>query len=111
MITASRRAASGMWLLIRPIAASRTPASSLVNDSFSSPHAWPVPMAGTARPCPPTTRFNSIRVHQARIANRQLDPVVPPPGDLGDVRLEIALERHRVEAGGVGREHDGELRH
>ena len=46
--------------------------------------------------------FELTDLDQARIANRKLDAVVPPPGDLGHVRLEVALKRHRVEAGGVG---------
>jgi len=38
------------------IAAARTAGSSLVNERPSSPHAWPVPMAGTTRRLSDTTR-------------------------------------------------------
>ena len=44
-------------------------------------------------------------VHQRWIPHGELDAVITPGGDLGDVGREVALEGHRLEGGGVGRQH------
>ncbi len=60
------------------MAAARTCWSSLVNDSPSSPHAWPVPMAGTTRPAIGDDALELAGVHQFWIPHGQFDTVVTP---------------------------------
>ena len=38
-----------------------------------------------------------LRIHGPRITDRQLDAVVPPPRDLRQVAVEVALERDGFE--------------
>jgi hypothetical protein len=79
------------------MAAARTAGSSLVKDSPSSPQAWPVPMAGTARP----------RL-EIRSSSSPASTSVSPIGDLGDAGREVAFESHRLELRGVRRNDDAE---
>ena len=50
-----------------------------------------------------------LRIHGLRITDRQLDAVVPPPRDLRQVAVEVALERDGFEPRRLDREHDAEF--
>ncbi len=106
---ASRWAASGMWLEMRSMAAART--SRIVAGEGQT--LLPPRLTGADGRYDQTVFGNDALelagVHQFWIPHGQFDTVVTPGCDLGDIRLEITLECHRLEGGGVGRQHYAEV--